>query len=119
MNKQDIEKAIKIAEDWVFLRNEPEDAAKTLIRVAEAWLALFDYVDRFDVEDQERPVPFRHLRHKMQELLNPKPQTDIERIREWACQHEVPTPGRFFRYEDRGELKKLLNELEAEKKEQP
>lgn len=110
MTRQDIEAAIQSLEGWLNVAAHPV-ACKTLIQVAKAWLETEDWIK---AGGNIQIVPARLLKH-MERLLNPPPKTNLEKVREWADKHQVPTPGRWFRYEDRGELRALLDQLEDEK----
>jgi hypothetical protein len=117
MNRKDIEEAISY---YGLPRGRQMDR---LVKVAEAWIKLEEWLTP---KPQSNPLsPFSGtnshmvdvyiLLNKMQEFLNPKPKTDIQRVREWV--KEQTTPGHGYRFYAAGyeQLMAFLDQLEKEK----
>lgn len=80
MAEMSINEAIEYVREWYPV----DEALRTLIRVAEAWLKLEKWLQQESRGQRDWPSLALLTLRKMDEYLNPTPKTDLQRVREFV-----------------------------------
>lgn len=108
INKQEIEKALEYSERWLrysWKGGDPEakHVLKTLDAVGRFWLGMLAWASDLNLN-----VTLAQMEH----LMNPKPDSDIEKIRKFIEEEMGSGKGYCFYKEGREKLLGYLDELE-------
>lgn len=118
MTIEDIKEAIEYAKRWRTVEQPAYQKCLTnLIRVAEAWMELEEWVSKGLVEGSRDPYDcaMYAVEAEMRDLLNPKPKSDLERLREAV--KDLPLNKSYSDLVYKADVLDLIDQLEKEKEE--